>query len=191
MIVSVWAKGAEAELAIWSLHKCCLTLQLLSPTHNNSHLWNVFLVKSHTTFLFRVSACVCVVFLSLSSLSPWCCKAGSSLGPLCRLCLCDKNEAPSNLLAAGIKACVVCQSTFLISTQVLNSYLRLHIAAIMLTALFDHKTHTHKEHTDKQTYATTQHSQAYSLTLLLFVSLALAYTFHRLCPNSECIIYVL
>lgn len=50
-------------------------------------------------------------------------------------------------LAAGIKACVVCQSFFLKRMQVINSYLRLHIAAIMLTALPNHKTHTQRKNT--------------------------------------------
>ena len=70
---------------------------------------------------------------------------------------------------------VVCQSTFfLIWAQVLNSYLGLHIAAIMLTALPSHKTHTHthshKEHTYEQTYSTTRHLPAYSFTSLSLFS---------------------
>lgn len=72
---------------------------------------------------------------------------------------------------------------------VLNSYLGLHIAAIMLTALPDHKTHTHKEHTDKHNYLTTHHSQAYSLTLSLFI--ALTYTFPMTQTVSEITSYLL
>lgn len=94
--------------------------------------------------LFFMSVCF---FLSLSSLSPWGCKTGMSLGPLFHLCVCNENKVPSNLLAAGIKACGVCQSTFLFWMQVLNSYLQLHIAAIMLTAPPNHKTHTQSENT--------------------------------------------
>lgn len=56
--------------------------------------------------------------------------------------------------------------------QVLNSYLQLHNAVIMLTALPNHKIHTHTKHTDKKAYSTIHHMQAYSLALSLSISVS-------------------
>ena len=185
------AEGAEVGFAICSLHKCFLTPPLLSATHNNSHLWNVFLWNhTHSVLVPCGKSCVYarLVILSLGSFRPHGCKTGLSPGPLCHFENPDKNKGPSNLLAAEIQACVVCQSTF-IWMQVLNSYLGLHIAAIMITALANHKTHIHREHTDSRTYSITHNSQAYSL-YRSFISLT--YTFPRLkpCPKSLPIYYM-
>lgn len=168
-----WGSQSGPNTNVFSLcdfyHRCTITATCEMPSCEIRHSVLVRCGKG------RVYARV--VFLSLSSLSPRGCKTGSSLG---RLCLRDENKVPSNLLAARIKACIVSQSTFLIWVQVLNSYLWLHIAAIMLTALSHHKTHTL---ISKPTQLLTTCRP--TLSPYRSLSLSLTYTFHRrrLCPK--------
>lgn len=68
--------------------------------------------------------------------------------------------------------------------QVLNSYLQLHNAVIMLTALPNHKIHTHTQNT--QIRKPTRLFTTCRPTRSLYRSLSLSLTFHRLrlCPKS-------
>lgn len=65
-----WAEGAEVELAIWSLNKCFLTLQLLSPPHNDSHLWKASL-WNHTQRSCSVWARLCLCACGFAVIKLW------------------------------------------------------------------------------------------------------------------------